>query len=88
VAEIRVSNVDYKFAQSAIKYSLRVFVPSWQIFLKKSSISIEHVEKVWYNYNRHRNGSLAELRTSRAAAQVKNALFCIIKANVLNILVY
>ncbi len=32
--------------------------------------------------------NFAENRTSRAAAQVKNALFCIIKANFLNILVY
>jgi hypothetical protein len=54
-------------------------------FFKKSSFFIEHSGEVWYNYNRHRNGrNLAENRTSRAAAQVKNALFCIIKAKFLN----
>ena len=36
-------------------------------FSKKSSILIEYFGYVWYNYNRHRYGRLAENRTSRVS---------------------
>ena len=69
-------------------FTISLGLNPWLIFFKKDRFLLNNPGEFGIITIAIEMADIAENRTSRAAAQVKKALFCIINANVLNILVY